>query len=278
MRALNQKLPIFLLCILAAVVIGCGGGGGGGSSTDGSTNATDGTNATNANGSNANGTNANGETDGTNGIASTQFEALDADVAVDPGSVKKGDSLQLRLFTVSSTGKVTFPTSVTFTTDAAASLATLSSKGVLKVVGTDGTFRVSANGSSTRTFTIRPANEAYIQGIARNESGKGVSRAGIEIFNGSGGKIRSTETGSDGSFRIAVPDNASTFDVNFAKLSGLYYNVWAYRGGTYSPSVCRAIVPLPAFRDGQTTELSGTLRLYAVSNQVPPVPTCEVPE
>ncbi|CAN5507406.1 hypothetical protein BH11ARM2_BH11ARM2_12430 [soil metagenome] len=267
MRTLSKALPALLISVVAAFVIGCGGGGGGGSTTDGSTNATS-ANATTA-------TNATGTT----ALTSIQAEAYDTatQTVVDAGSVQKGDSLQLRLFGRDDNNNIVYPSGTTWTTNAAASVATVTSSGLLTIKGDSGSFTVTANGRYNLGLTIQAAAEAAVSGKVKNQENQGVPGAIIEIFANNGNKLRSGVTGSDGTFQIAVPSNASKFDVNFANIDTRYVNVWGYGSGTFSPAVCPAIVPLPALTAGHVTSLTRNIVLFRKDDTVPPAVDCEIP-
>ncbi|RYG33246.1 hypothetical protein EON81_18660 [bacterium] len=266
MRALLKVLPVLFLAVLAAILIGCGGGSGGGSSTS-STNGT--TNTTS-------GTNANGST----GVTSIQIEAFDdiRNVVADPGSVKQGEVLDLRLWGRDANNNVVYPTGVVaWTTNAEPTEATINSAGQLTIVGDSGTFDVRANTTYTLRFTIRASGEAFIVGTARNLEGQGVPNAIIDTFTPGGSRLRFGTSGSNGTFRIAVPLTAKTLDVRFDNISTRYDNVWTYGDGTFSPGACPHIVPLPTLTESATTTLPYQIVLYRRTSTPPPAPDCQLP-
>ncbi|RYG45093.1 hypothetical protein EON79_13425 [bacterium] len=264
MRAFLKVLPALLIAVLAAILIGCGGGsGGGGSSTNGTTDTTS-------------GTNANGST----GITSIQIEAYDdiRNVVADPGSVRQGEVLDLRLWGRNASNSIVYPTTpVTWTTSAADTVATVSSTGQLNVIANSGSFDIRANGTYTLRFTIRSSGEAFIIGTARNLEGQGVPNAIIDTYTAGGSRLRSGVTGSNGTFRISAPLTARTFDLRYDNISARYDNVFSYGEGTFSPGACPHIVPLPALSEGSSASLLYQIVLYRKTSTPPPAPDCELP-
>lgn len=249
MRRLKiSTVPALSAAAAIAIIIGCGGGGGGGgSSTDGSTT----------------------------GLTSVAIEARDADqFAADLLTVQVGDTLNLRLWGRDSSNQIGFEFPTDWSTNAPASVATLTPDGILQAVGASSTvYTVSARGGAyTASLRVRPTG-AILRGSLRNTESVGVPGAISRIYNAGGDQLASTVTGSNGSFRLQVPLNSREFLIDTTPIKDRYYNQFGFGDKEYS-IICPANKPsTPTPVSGGTVTLSGTPVVYRkVSGSTPPPP------
>jgi len=245
-----------ILVALAAIPLGCGGGGGGGGS----------------------------EPDPV--ITDIHIEGVDGSShTVDLANVQVGDSIQLRLWGRNSSGAVVPVTATSWSTTAPASVATVSSSGLLVVTGVGtGTYQVSANGGAyTHTLKISTTS-AIVQGKVRNTDSVGVPGVKVTLFDAGGTAVGNALTGSDGTFRILGPATAKSFSVDTSPRAGAYANYFSYRTSSstsykdYSDDLCPGPRPtLPSVAIGSTTTLPYDIVVYKSGGggtPPPPPPDC----
>jgi hypothetical protein len=255
------KTFLGLICVvMAAVIIGCGGGGGGGSTT-GTTDTTTATTATS--------------------IRPEATLASDTSQTIDLDNVQPGDQLQLRLWGRNpDTGNAVIVGSSGWSTDAPASVLTVSSSGLLSAISANAaSYTVSSNGGKYSATVRVKSPAARVVGFIRNEAGIGATRAKINFYDNSGAIISSAFTGSNGTFGAAVPAAAKTFLVDMSERAGVYYNQFGFGPHDYNLS-CTNRAPLPTLATGSTFTLvssgGGSIEVNRIiaGSPPPPPPDC----
>jgi len=250
--------------LLGAVLVffgsACGGGGGGTTSTT-STTATDGT-------------------DGT--LSNVQMIGVLQGTSVGVGltDLTVGQTVQLEFIGTNSSNHQVVRAGHNFTTTAPSSVVTLTSDGLLSVVGASGsTFSVQGTGpagTQTKDLAVTSAS-AFVTGKIRNINGTGVANVKVKFYLANGTQKATAVTGPDGTFRAAVPTNVAGFSVDIEQAdpptgNEIYYREFAY-GGKYYLNQADCPVPVPALTDGATTALPSEVVLSDRSAGPPPPPS-----
>jgi len=267
MRNLLKNLVPIFLCVVAALVIGCGGGGG-----------DDGGNPTTGTQTNGNSTNGTSATD----IRVEGVLSANQNQVVDLENLQPGDQLQLQLWGRRTTNnEPTVVPSSNWSTNAPSSVLTVSSSGLLQVNGVgSGVYRVTANGGAYSANVTVKSDQAVVKGLVRNTEGVGVPRARIRFYRGDGVQLAEAYTGSNGTFQAAIPTDASGFLVDMTERSATYYNQFGYGQNDFS-IICPANkAPLPALTNQSNVSLNPpaivVTRKSTGQNPPPPPPDCGI--
>ena len=239
-----------MLCL----AIGCGGGGGGGNTDQGA-------------------------------IVSISLVALyngtSSPIVVNSTPLSPGDHVQFELQgQYDETGQVATIHPSGFTTNAPASVATLSSSGLLTAIASSGgrLYSVSLVYKGTTygaEFSVgSPA--AHVVGNVVTSTGNAVSGAQINFVTKTGAVAGSTVTGTNGSFIAAVPTSATNFTVDFKDSTNLnypsLYDVFSYNSFTYSAAISSCEPALPTLKVGTVVTLPHSLVVFVDANTDPPPP------
>ncbi len=216
-------------CALAAVIllVGCGGGGGGGGGTS-------------------------------TGTPNPSYQVSiitpsDASQMVDPGSILVGDTLQLEVTSRDTNGNLTVVAASGWVTDAPATVATVSSSGVLKGVGSSGGVKyhvqvIIANVTYSTTIEVL-ARQNVITGKVRNLSGVGIANVGVSFYDSTAHLLTQTKTARNGTFRGSAPATATRFTIDMSTAdpgSNFYYTQFGFGAKEYIESAnCLAPLPTP---------------------------------
>jgi hypothetical protein len=241
--------------VVGLLVIGCGGGGGGGGTSDGSTN----------------GNNPGPLTD-------LRVGALRNNVFLDPTNVQVGQTVQLKVYGRSQNGQILEATATNWTTDAPASVATVTANGIVTGVGPSGgniyTVSASATGSTVSSPLAVKLAQARVTGtvnVGEDAAARPIAGAKLRFFTEGGVEVGSAVTGHNGTFDAAVPTSATRFIIDISS-SGAYYSQFKSGAHTYATELDSCRAPLPALTDGQTRTLSTPLTLFLRSAGGPPPP------
>ncbi|CAN1493858.1 Protein of unknown function DUF1416 [Fimbriimonadaceae bacterium] len=252
MRKAGSAWSVCVCSALLITVIACGGGGGGGGSTSAS----------------------GGGSGGTFTEVAVEFRTPD-NYAVDPSNIRVGDTLQMYLWGRDSTGQIGAVPSSNWSTTAPGSIAVTSSSGAFEAkAATSTTYVVRANGNEyTANFTIKAASGGLVAGRVRNTDSQGVPGAFVRIYNAAGAQVGTAVTGSNGTFRVVAPFNATGFLVDMTGLATRYYNQFGYGASEYSVICPDSKATLPAVSSSSLTLLPSNPVVYRkVGGTTPPPP------
>jgi hypothetical protein len=252
MRKAGSAWSVGVCSALLITVIACGGGGGGGGSTSAS----------------------GGGSGGTFTEVAVEFRTPD-NYVVDPSNIRVGDTLQMFLWGRDSNGQIAAVPSNNWSTTAPGSVAVTSSSGAFEAkAATTTSYVVRANGNEyTANFTIKAASGGLVAGRVRNTDSQGVPGAFVRIYNAAGAQLGTAVTGSNGTFRVVAPFNATGFLVDMTGLSTRYYNQFGYGASEYSVICPDSKATLPAVSSSSLTLLPSNPVVYRkVGGTTPPPP------
>lgn len=263
MRGISVKFSAVMVILAALFVMfgsaACGGGGGG---TSGSTDG-----------------NTDGNTDGSSGVTNVQIIGVSGNSGVGLTNLTSGSSVQLEFVGVDSTYHQIVSAGSNWSTTAPSSQATISSSGVLTIVGTSGTFSVTGtgpNGAMSATVTIQPTAGATVTGLVRNINSLGIAAVDVKFYTASGALLATSTTGPNGTFRATVPTSAAGFTIDVTRAdadnNSIYYRQYSYNSFDYiSGTDCLAT--LPTLASGTTLTLPSPIVVAARASGPPPPPT-----
>jgi len=256
---LNKGIAWVLLgAVLVFFSSACGGGGG-----------TSGTSSTSDSGS-------------TGTLTNVQLVGIipGSKVGVGLTNLTVGQTVQLEFIGTDETNHQVERTGTGFSTTAPSNVATVTSDGVLSVVGASATtYSVQGHGPSgvlSRALAVTSAN-AFVTGRVRNTNGTGVANVRVSFYLANGTVRATASTGPDGTFRAAVPTNVTGFSIDIEQAdsaddNSIYYREFSYGGKFYlNQSDCP--VAVPALTDGGTTALPSDVVLAARVTGPPPPPS-----
>lgn len=244
----NQLSFLFIVAALVALVLGCGGGGGGGPIDPG------------------------------NEFRSIKIVGVLGGKYIDPQNLKPGQNVQLQLIGIRENNSVSVLSAGNWTTDAPASVATVSGSGSVSAISaTTGSYfvRTTYRGDNyTAPFGVKN-NIGTVTGFVRNSSNEPIGYGVVEFYDASGDRVGQTRVNTDGTFVAQVPATAVSFLHNPTDLTG-YYQQFLYNGGEYTMGVndCRAT--LPTVTVGGTVSLASDIvvRVNNPNSPPPPPPGC----
>ncbi len=268
-----------LWAVLAAAMIligsACGGGGGGGSSTNASATATSAATST--------ATATNTTTTGTLTAIHIVGSAINnSSQAVDPDDTVAGQPVQLQVVALNSGGNWATYSGSNWSTTAPASVATVSSTGLLSPVSSSNgaSYTVSCTGPAgvvSAALAVEPNSQPYVSGLVRDKAGLGISQVYVDFYSSGGLQVGEAITGTNGKFIASVPASATGFTVNIgiADPTSYFYRQFEYgaSGKTFDyleEASCPA--PLPKLVAG-VNSLASDIVLDDVGSGPPPPPT-----
>jgi len=191
-----------------------------------------------------------------------------------------GQTVQLKFVGTDSTNHQVTRTGTNFSTTAPSSVVTLTSDGLLSVVGASAsTFTVQGKGPAgvqSRDLAVTSASAA-VTGKVRNINGTGVANVKVKFYLANGTLKATAVTGPDGTFRAAVPSNVTGFTIDIEQAdpptgNEIYFREFAYASKYYlNESDC--LVPVPALTDGSTVGLPAEVVLSDRASGPPPPPS-----
>jgi len=258
---LNKGIAWVLLgAVLVFFGSACGGGGGG--TTTNTTSTT--------------------TTDGSTGLTNVQMIGVlqGTNVGVGLTNLAPGQSVQLEFIGTDRTNHQVVRQGSNFTTTAPASVATLSSSGLLSVVSASATtYSVQGtgpSGSQTRDLSVT-SSTAFVSGKIRNINGTGVANVKVNFYLANGSLKATAATGPDGTFLATVPTNVTGFSIDIeqadpASGNQIYYREFAY-GAKYYLNEADCPVAVPTLTAGSTTILPADVVLADRASGPPPPPS-----
>lgn len=245
---LNWRVALASLALLT--ILACGGGGGGGTPEPPPSDIT--------------------------GIT---IEARAGDRAVDQNNLQAGSVYTMRMWGRNGSGNVVTVAATDWSTNAPASIATITPTGELTVTGVTSTvYNITARGEGqVRTFSFRTRAAGFgLGGRVRNTESQGVPGVIVRTYTNSGTVLGTAVTGSDGTFTVVSTANAARFFVDASPVSNRYYNQFGYQSGEYGPACPQYRPVAPAQSSGSVTNLPTNPVLYrnSAGNPPPPPPDC----
>lgn len=191
-----------------------------------------------------------------------------------------GQSVQLEFIGTDDTNHQVVRQGSNFSTTAPSSVVTVSSSGLLSVVGASAsTYSVQGTGpagTQNQDVSVTGSN-AFVTGRVRNINGTGVANVKVNFFLANGTLKATARTGPTGSFQAAVPTNVTgfTIDIEQADPPGdnqIYYREFAY-GADYYLNGADCPVALPTLTAGSTTALPTEVVVADRASGPPPPPS-----
>lgn len=254
-------ISLFFVVIAAAMVVlaGCGGGGGGGTSTTSSTTGT---------------------------LSNLRVEAFLTGTSkqVDPLSLVAGDVVDLRLVGFDSSNTKQVVSGATFGTSAPSSVATVSGSRLTAVASSAGTsYAISASAGSynaNATMSVAASGNAIVTGLVRSPANVGIYLAIVKFYSATNTLIATTNTVSDGTFRVSLPLTAKKFTIDLSVTDPVgptgvsrYYRLFGYGVGDYTMNSTGCLAPLPTLVAGANALPHDIVPPFYDPTSPPPPPT-----
>lgn len=189
-----------------------------------------------------------------------------------------GDTIQLDLTGRDKNNNLVVIKESGWTTDAPSGVATLTSDGVLTIVGaSSSTYTISlvVNGVSFSSTLFASTAQDLVTGVVKN-SVNPIEDVIVDFFDSTGSQVGQAYTARDGSFRASVPATAVTFtiDMSIADPGAVYYYPqYGYGADQYlSGKSCLAKLP-GALSSTKVTTLPSNIVVDVRSGVPPPPPT-----
>ena len=227
---------------LVILIIGCGGGGGGSGSGSG----------------------------GTSGGTYHDFQVTaygGADQMLDTRNIVVGDVIQLNITARDANENLVILNASAWSINAPSTVATLSSSGVLRAVGSSGNtvyvIKGLYGGVLYKVNLTVSAAQDLVTGIVRNTANP-IEDAIVDFYDINGNRLAVAYTARDGTFRGSVPSTATQFtiDMSLADPGNVYYYTQFAYGTQEFLEGTSCLTPLP-------TPLSATVPT-ALPNPVVP--------
>jgi hypothetical protein len=252
----RQLLGWGFVAAIVALIAGCGGGGGGG---------------------------GGGSTSGViHALQVTGFYGSASGTMIDLRTVVPGDQIQLEITARDVNNNLVVRNASGWTTTAPTNVATVSSSGLMSVVGTSSKafqVQVSYAGATYTASVTSIAAQAFVTGRVIDGS-VAIQSAALDFYDASGKQVGTAFTARDGSFRASVPNTAVglTLDMSIPDPGFVfYYDEFAYASNTYlEQKTC--LLKLPAtLSTTKPTSLTSAIVPFLRSLGPPPPPTGCIP-
>lgn len=254
-------ISLFFVVLAATLVVlaGCGGGGGGGTSTTSSTTGT---------------------------LTNLRVEAFLTGTTkqVDAMSLVAGDVVDLRLVGFDSSNVKQVVSGATFGTTAPSSIATVSGNRLTAVATSAGTsYAITSTAgaySANATMSVSASGNAIVTGLVRSPANVGIYLATVKFYSATNTLLATTNTVSDGTFRVALPLTAKKFTIDLSVPDPVgptgvsrYYRQFGYGAADYTANTTSCLAPLPTLVAGGNALPHDIVPPFYDPTSPPPPPT-----
>lgn len=273
-----MKGSIFLVILAAAVVmLGTACGGGGGSSGNGNSASASASSSASASASAS-------ASSGSTGFTSDHIAGVlgGSGLGVGLTDVAAGEQVQLNVGARNADGQYVTLAGSNWSTSAPASVATVTSTGLLTAISASSTtYTLSGIGPNGLISTplIVQAPQAGVTGVVRDANSVGIPYVLVLFYSSAGNFLTEAVTSANGSFHANVPPSAAKFTVNIEladpPVNGqtIFYREFDYGTASYLDGQTSCLTKLPAISVGTTTPLPNDIVLDAQISGPPPAPT-----